>query len=123
MILLKRAQDESAPGDGVRFLVERLWPRGVKKSGLPLDSWLKDAAPSDVLRRWFAHDPKRWDSFRSSYFRELDHRPQSWQPIAEAARKGAVTLIFSAHDTQFNNAVALKEYIEARIGKDKRPGK
>ncbi len=116
MIQLKRAYVEASPKDGVRFLVERLWPRGVKKTDLRIDDWLKDAAPGDALRRWFAHDPKKWDEFQRLYFAELDSRPEALAPIQAAARHGRVTLVYSAHDTEHNNAVALKDYIERHSG-------
>ena len=112
MIQLKRVYDAPAREDGSRFLVERLWPRGIKKASLQLDSWLKDVAPSSELRQWFHHDPERWDEFRSRYFAELKQREDSWRPIAEASRKGTVTLLYSSHDTEHNNAVALKEFID-----------
>ncbi len=117
MIQLKRAYEQAGPEDGVRYLVERLWPRGVKKTELRLDGWLKDAAPSDDLRRWFAHDPKKWDEFRRRYDTELDSRAEALLPIQTAARRGRVTLVYSAHDTEHNNAVALKQYLERRAGK------
>jgi uncharacterized protein YeaO (DUF488 family) len=113
-IKLKRVYEPPAPADGTRFLVERLWPRGMRKTDLPLNGWLKTVAPSDGLRRWFAHDPTRWDEFRSRYSVELDATPSAWQPILQAARMGPVTLLFSTHDLQHNNAVALKEYLDAR---------
>lgn len=116
MLALKRAYDEAAPDDGVRFLVERLWPRGIKKTDLRIDAWLKDAAPSDSLRRWFAHDPKKWGEFQRRYFAELDTRPESYEQILSAARHGRVTLVYSTHDTQHNNAVALKDYLNVRMG-------
>lgn len=119
MIGLKRAYEEAAPEDGVRFLVERLWPRGIKKIDLKMDAWLKDVAPSDALRRWFGHDPKKWSTFRQRYSAELDSNPQAWEPIRSAARHGRVTLIYSSHDTEHNNAVALKEYLEAHMGQKK----
>lgn len=112
---LKRAYEPASPEDGRRFLVERLWPRGVKKSSLPLYAWLKEAAPSDSLRRWFGHDPNKWDEFRRRYFRELDKRSGVWEAILEAAENGKVTLIYSSHDTEHNNAVALKEYLEVKL--------
>ena len=112
MIRLKRVYDLPEPGDGVRLLVERLWPRGMKKDALRLDGWLKDVAPSDALRRWFAHDPAKWDEFQRRYRAELDAHPEAWQPILEAARQGDVTLLYSARDTQRNSAVALKAYLE-----------
>jgi uncharacterized protein YeaO (DUF488 family) len=112
MIKLKRVYDEDEPGDGVRYLVERLWPRGIKKTALRIDGWLKEAGPSTELRKWFSHDPDKWQEFRRKYFAELDHAPDVWAPIRDAARQGAVTLLYSSHDKQHNNAVALKEYIE-----------
>jgi len=115
MIRLKRAYDPVSRGDGTRFLVERLWPRGIKKAALQLDAWLKDAGPSTELRKWFGHDPAKWGEFRRRYFHELDARPQVWQPIASAARRGTVTLIYSSHDTQHNNAVALQAYVQGHL--------
>jgi len=114
LIRLKRAYNPPTDADGVRFLVERLWPRGVKKSSPPIAAWLKDAAPSTALRKWFGHDPARWKEFRSRYFAELKTRPEGWLPILEAVRKGAVTLIYSSHDEENNNAVALKEFLTAK---------
>ena len=117
MITLKRVYDEAAPEDGVRFLVERLWPRGIKKTDLRLEAWLKDVAPSAELRRWFSHDPEKWSEFRRRYFAELDSRPGACEPIRIAARHGPVTLVYSSHDTEHNNAVALKKYLNAVRGK------
>jgi uncharacterized protein YeaO (DUF488 family) len=110
---LKRANESSNPEDGTRFLVERLWPRGVKKTELRIDAWLKDAAPSDALRRWFAHDPKKWPEFRRRYFAELKGHPEVIDPIRSAMAHGRVTLVYSARDDEHNNAVALKDYVEA----------
>ncbi|MER3398272.1 MAG: DUF488 domain-containing protein [Chloroflexota bacterium] len=115
MIRLKRIYEPPEPLDGRRFLVERLWPRGLKKDELKLDGWLKEAAPSDGLRRWFGHDPARWEEFKARYFAELDSRPEALKPLLEAARAGDITLLFSARDLEHNNAVALKEYLEARL--------
>jgi uncharacterized protein YeaO (DUF488 family) len=112
MIRLKRVYEPAEADDGARFLVERLWPRGMRKEALDLDGWLKDVAPSTPLRRWFGHDPARWDEFRRRYTDELDARPSAWQPIVEAARRNTVTLLFSSHDVEHNNAVALREYLE-----------
>ena len=112
MIGLKRVYDRKDSTDGVRYLVERLWPRGVKKAELDLDDWLKDVAPSTELRKWFSHDPGKWAQFRHKYFAELDRAPEVCEPIRQAARKGTVTLLYSSHDAEHNNAVALKEYIE-----------
>ena len=118
-IKLKRAYDPVASADGTRFLVERLWPRGVKKTAIHVQGWLKDVAPSANLRRWFGHDPKKWDEFRRRYFRELGANADALEPILKAARSGPVTLVYSSHDMEHNNAVALKDYVEARIGKNR----
>jgi uncharacterized protein YeaO (DUF488 family) len=114
MITLKRAYDSVSRTDGTRFLVERLWPRGVSKAKLRVDAWLKEAGPSTELRKWFSHDPEKWNEFRRRYFRELDSRREAWQPILSAARRGTVTLVYSSHDAQHNNAVALQEYVQAK---------
>ena len=114
MITLKRAYDPVSRTDGTRFLVERLWPRGVAKTDLRIDAWLKEAGPSTELRKWFSHDPDKWAGFRSRYFRELDSRPEAWHPIASAARRGTVTLVYSSHDTYHNNAVALQHYVQTK---------
>jgi len=115
MIRTKRVYEPPEPGDGTRFLVERLWPRGVKKESLSMNAWIKDAAPGDGLRRWFGHDPARWSEFRSRYFAELDARGEALRPILEAAHRGDVTLLYSARDTEHNNAAALKEYLSRRL--------
>ena len=111
MIRIKRIYDPLAPDDGRRFLVDRIWPRGLKKEVVRLEGWLKDVAPSDALRTWFAHDPAKWDEFCDRYFAELDGKPETWQPVKEAASQGNVTLLYSARDTQHNNAMALKAYL------------
>ena len=121
MIKLKRAYESAAADDGTRYLVERLWPRGVTKQALRLDAWLKDVAPSDGLRRWFSHDPAKWKEFRRRYTAELNANAEAWEPILEAGRRAPVTLVYSAHDTEHNNAVALKEYLEARLRRTSRP--
>ncbi len=115
MISLHRAYDPGVPRRGRRFLVERLWPRGVKKSDLPVDGWLKEVAPSTGLRQWFSHEPAKWEEFRRRYFRELDANPVAWGPLLEAARQGDVTLVYSSRDTEHNNAVALREYLLAKL--------
>jgi uncharacterized protein YeaO (DUF488 family) len=123
MITLKRVYDPVTSTDGVRFLVERLWPRGVKKTALRIDAWLKDVAPSSELRRWFSHDPKKWSEFRRRYHDELRASVDALDPIVKAARRGRVTLLYSSHDTEHNNAVALKEYLDAKKGKKQTPDK
>ena len=107
MIRVKRVYDPVSRTDGRRFLVERLWPRGVSKEKLRVEAWLKEVGPSTELRKWFSHDPAKWARFRERYFQELDSRPEAWRPIVAAARRGTITLVYSSHDTEHNNAVAL----------------
>ncbi len=114
MIKLKRIYEPAAPSDGVRILVERLWPRGVKKTSAHLDQWAKEAAPSGTLRQWFHHDPAKWNEFKRKYFRELDEKEEGWKPLLTASSSGQVTLVYSSHDLEHNNAVALKEYLSHR---------
>lgn len=115
MILLKRAYEAAEEADGARFLVERLWPRGIKKTALPMEAWLKEAAPSTGLRQWFSHDPARWQEFRARYFAELEKNPAGWSELLAAARRGTVTLLYSSHDGEHNNAVALREFLTAKL--------
>lgn len=115
MIQVKRVYEKPAKSDGVRFLVDRLWPRGVKKGALQLDGWVKEVAPSDALRRWFGHTPEKWTVFQKRYFAELDQKREAWEPILEAARRGNVTLLFGARDAEHNNAVALRDYLTAKL--------
>jgi len=115
MIRIKRVYDSPAADDGARFLVERLWPRGMKKEALHMEGWLKDVAPSDALRRWYGHDPAKWAEFRRRYTAELDNDRAAWEPILEAARQGDITLLYSAHDVEHNSALVLKAYLEERL--------
>jgi uncharacterized protein YeaO (DUF488 family) len=112
MIKVKRIYDPVSTDDGVRFLVDRLWPRGLRKEAVRIDAWLKEFAPSDELRRWFGHDPAKWDEFNQRYFAELDQAPLLKQTILPAFQRGTVTLLFSARDLEHNNAVALKAYLD-----------
>jgi uncharacterized protein YeaO (DUF488 family) len=114
MIKLKRAYEPTGRADGSRFLVERLWPRGVKKESLPISGWLKEVAPSTELRKWFSHDPTRWEEFRRRYFVELRNHDEALKTLLDKARRGTVTLIYSSHDEEHNNAVALKDYLESK---------
>ena len=114
-IRLKRVYDPPSPSDGVRVLVDRLWPRGLKKEDAALDRWERDVAPSNELRKEFGHDHSRWDEFRARYFAELDANPEPVQRLVGEARKGTVTLLFAARDTEKNNAVALAEYLRKRV--------
>ncbi|MDM8007473.1 MAG: DUF488 family protein [Phycisphaerae bacterium] len=112
MISVKRVYDPPKRDDGCRLLVDRLWPRGVKKNEARLDGWIKEAAPSDELRQWFGHEAAKWEEFRRRYFEELNHKPEAWRPITDALkREKKVTLLFGAKDSLHNNAVALKEYL------------
>lgn len=113
MFRLKRAYEPAERDDGFRVLVERLWPRGVSKRRAKLDLWLKDVAPSPALRKWFGHDPKKWDEFRKRYRGELKTRPQPVDLLKQRGRKGPVTLVYGSKDQEHNAAVALKEYLEA----------
>ncbi|HUI43436.1 MAG TPA: DUF488 domain-containing protein [Terriglobia bacterium] len=117
MIQIKRVYEAASPADGRRFLVDRLWPRGMKKEALKMEAWLKDAAPSDELRHWYSHDPAKWTEFRRRYFAELKARAEAVKPLLEAARQGDVTLLYSARVTELNNAVALRDYLAARLRK------
>jgi uncharacterized protein YeaO (DUF488 family) len=112
---LKRVYDPPANSDGRRILVDRIWPRGITKADLQIDAWLKDLAPSTELRKWFGHDPAKWDEFRKRYAGELEQRSEALEELVDKARAGHVTLVFSAKDTQHNNAVALKEQLERRL--------
>jgi uncharacterized protein YeaO (DUF488 family) len=114
MVKLKRVYDPISRSDGTRFLVERLWPRGLSRKQLRLTAWLKDVGPSTELRKWFDHDPVKWSQFRRRYFRELDARPETWRPILTTAGRGNVTLVYSSRDERHNNAAALKEYLQAK---------
>lgn len=118
MVHLKRAYEPVAPGDGHRVLVERLWPRGLRKEQAHLDEWLKEIAPSDSLRKWFHHDPGRWTEFERRYLRELQAEPAR-AAIADLVRRaeaGTLTLVYSSRDEQHNNAVVLKRVLERRLG-------
>lgn len=115
MIQLKRAYDGATPADGARILVERLWPRGVKKTDLVLAAWARDVAPSMGLRQWFSHDPAKWAEFQRRYTAELRSHADELAPLLAAARHGTLTLIYSSHDTEHNNAVVLQHYLEAQL--------
>jgi uncharacterized protein YeaO (DUF488 family) len=120
MFRLKRVYDPASNDDGVRLLVEHLWPCAVKKTHLQLVAWLKDVAPSTELRRWFSHNPAKWTEFHQRYFAELDARPETVELILKASSQGLVTLLFSSHDAAHNNAVARETYIAAHRGRHDR---
>jgi uncharacterized protein YeaO (DUF488 family) len=115
MIRLKRAYAPPEPGDGPRFLVDQLWPHGLKKEQLHLAGWLKEVAPSTKLRQWFGHDPKKWPEFQRRYFEELKAKPETWQPLLSNTRDGNLTLVFAAKDPDHNNAVALRNFLNQRL--------
>jgi uncharacterized protein YeaO (DUF488 family) len=111
MIKVERVYN-SASSDGFRILVDRLWPRGLKKRDIKVDLWLKDIGPSNDLRKWFNHDPAKWNEFKHRFSLELDMKRELVSKIAQQAREGDVVLLFGAKDLEHNNAVALKEYLE-----------
>jgi uncharacterized protein YeaO (DUF488 family) len=115
MISVKRVYTPASEEDGLRFLVDRLWPRGLKKEELKIESWIKEVAPSDDLRHWYGHDPDKWCEFNKRYFDELDAHPTAWHPLVDAARKGNITLLFSSKELELNNAVSLRAYLEQRL--------
>ncbi len=115
MIRIKRIYDPPAPDDGRRVLVDRLWPRGVAKDQARIDEWLKEMAPSDALRKWFGHDPARWEEFRKRYREELKSHGELLEQLRAEGHKGTVTLLFAAKDAEHNNAVVLKEMLEKRF--------
>jgi len=114
-IKLKRVYQPRSPDDGLRVLIDRLWPRGVTKKDAAADLWLKDAAPSPALRRWYGHDPRRWERFRGRYRRELAQRPQTLHTLDDLRRRGPVTLLFAAADEAHSHAVVLREVIEKGV--------
>jgi uncharacterized protein YeaO (DUF488 family) len=115
VIKVRRVYDEKGGRDGFRILVDRIWPRGLPRGKVRPDLWLKDVAPSPELRKWFGHDPRKWPEFKRRYFGELDRSPEAVNIIVGKAREGDVVLLFGAKEERFNNAVALKEYLESRL--------
>lgn len=111
---IRRVYEKPTKTRGKQFLVDRVWPRGITKEELADVTWLQDVAPSTSLRKWFGHDPKKWESFMSKYFKELDEHPDTWSAILDAAKAGSVTLLYGAKDTEHNQAVALRAYIDAK---------
>jgi len=118
MVKIKRVYEESSPADGHRILVDRLWPRGVKKAEAHLSAWLKDLSPSEELRRWFDHQPEHWEEFHRRYREELaaPEKAALLQDLLDRARQGTVTLVFAARDPDRNNAVVVKNLLEERLG-------
>ena len=120
MIRVKRVYEPPEKSDGVRFLVDHLWPRGLKKEALHVERWIKLVSPSNELRSWFGHEPGKWKEFQRRYFAELDQQPETWEPLLETAREKDITLVFSARDIEHNNAVALKSYLEKKLARKAR---
>jgi uncharacterized protein YeaO (DUF488 family) len=114
MIHLKRAYEEPSKEDGVRILVERLWPRGLTKERAAVDLWLKDVAPSPELRKWFGHDPDRWEQFQERYRRELREKKDAVRLLRQKAKEGPVTLVYAARDEEHNGALVLKRLLQGR---------
>ena len=112
IIKLKRVYEKPDSNDGIRILVERLWPRGLSKEKARVDIWLKNAAPSTELRIWFAHDPTKWEEFKKRYYSELEKSPAALDTISNLTEKGNITFVFASKEEEFNNAIALKEYVE-----------
>jgi uncharacterized protein YeaO (DUF488 family) len=117
MIQTKRVYEPLSAEDGTCYLVERLWPRGIRKTDLKIEAWCRDVAPSTELRKWFGHDPAKWAEFKSRYRAELSERLEAWEPLLAAAQSGIVTLLYSARDTEHNSALLLKEFLEERSRK------
>jgi uncharacterized protein YeaO (DUF488 family) len=111
---IKRVYDEISSDDGLRFLVDRLWPRGIRKEALHAAVWLKEVAPSSSLRKWFGHDAARWPEFRRRYRSELEKNPAAWAPLLEAIHKDTVTLLFAARQAEMNQAVVLRDFLAER---------
>lgn len=114
-IVIKRVYEPESRSDGRRLLVERLWPRGMRREELHADSWEKEVAPSPELRKWYGHDVSRWPEFQRRYRKELHAKPDAWRPILDVARKRKVTLLFSARDVEHNSAVVLRDYLTERL--------
>jgi len=114
-IRVKRAYEKPERADGTRILIDRLWPRGVRKADAKLDRWMKELAPSSALRKWFDHDPARWDEFRRRYAQELRRRPDPLAQLRALAGKGPITLVYSARDEMHNDAVALRDLLLGRM--------
>jgi uncharacterized protein YeaO (DUF488 family) len=112
MIRLKRVYEEPSKNDGVRVLVERPWPRGLTKDRAAVDLWLKDVAPSQELRKWFGHDPARWEQFQERYRRELQEKKDAVRLLKQKAKEGTVTLVYAARDEEHNGALVLERFLQ-----------
>ena len=119
MIKIKRTYDKPETEDGFRILVDRIWPRGLKKTDVQMDLWQKDIAPSSPLRKWFKHDESKWNEFKNRYYQELKNKKDSIGLLLDKTRKGTITLLYSSKEDKYNNAIALKEYLEAKLNHNK----
>ena len=115
MIKTKRTYDKPQAEDGLRILVDRIWPRGLKKTEFKMDLWQKDISPSRLLRKWFNHDESKWDEFKNRYYNELQTKKESIDLLLEKAEKGTITLLYSSKENRYNNAIAIKEYLDAKL--------
>jgi uncharacterized protein YeaO (DUF488 family) len=114
-VRVKRVYEKTEKSDGLRALVDRLWPRGISKEKAGIERWLRELSPSTELRRWYGHDPARWEEFKARYFAELDRQGEAIAELVDRARAGTVTLLYGSREKRLNNAVALKEYLERRL--------
>jgi uncharacterized protein YeaO (DUF488 family) len=119
MMRVKRVYQPIEKNDGTRFLVDHLWPRGLKKELMQVERWVKEVSPSNKLRTWFGHEPTKWKEFQRRYFAELNEHPEAWEAILEYAREKDITLVYSARDEKHNNAVALKSFLEKKLARKK----
>ena len=114
MIKAKRVYDKQEAGDGFRILVDRIWPRGLKKNNIKIDLWQKDIAPSTSLRKWFNHDQRKWNEFKSRYYEELNDKQEIVKLLLEKAEQETITLLYSSKEEKYNNAIALKEFLQSK---------
>jgi uncharacterized protein YeaO (DUF488 family) len=113
-IRIKRVYDPSSPQDGLRILVDRLWPRGLSKEKAKVDLWLREIAPSNELRKWYGHEPDKWTEFKKKYLKEIEEKKAEFELLRKKARQGTVTFLFSSREEKLNNAAALKEFVESK---------
>lgn len=118
-IIIKRVYEKPSADDGCRILVDRLWPRGVKKEKANIDLWLKEIAPSNELRKWFGHEPGKWDEFKNKYFEEITLNSEAFTKLEKYLNRETITFVYSAKEERYNNAAALKEYMENYISPER----
>ena len=113
MIKTRRIYDKPETDDGLRILVDRIWPRGLKKNGVKIDLWQKDIAPSSSTRKWFKHDQRKWNEFKRRYYNELKDKQEIVKLLLEKSKEGTITLLYSSKEEKYNNAIALKEFLQS----------